>query len=368
MLGTTFSHEAIRSYVVAFGTLFNSIQIWRKNSSGIKSQTIDVPLSYAPKEKWLARMNQDPNLDINAGIILPRLSYELVSMVYAPDRKLNTMQRSSVSAPTSNAHSSYAWSPVPYDFFFTLFVYARNNRDASMIVEQILPFFTPEFTVTVREMTDLNINVDVPIILNNINKEETYEGSYDQLRSIVWTLDFTLKGVLYGPVRDSKIIKKAFVDFFIPSSTETITGNAQLGTDGTTSQIRLANTTSAVDNFYVGGTITIIDGTAKTSAGAITAYKGLSKVATVGNNFSVLPDTTSKYSLTYINPLATATNITGDAATTAANAVSRIYTQPGLTSNNTPTSNLSLSIALSDINANDDYGFIQTITIYTPSG
>lgn len=364
MLGTTFSHETIRSYVVAFGTLFNSVQIWRKDSAGTKQQTIDVPLSYAPKEKWLARMNQDPNLENDSGIILPRMSYELSSMVYAADRKLNTMQRTSVGSKTSASKKSYAWAPVPYDFFFTLFIYARNNRDASMIVEQILPFFTPEFTVTVKEMTDLGVNVDVPVILNTVNKEETYEGNYDQLRSIVWTLDFTVKGVLYGPVRDASIIKKAYVDFYVPTSTEKLVGTAQSLEGGTTTSIRLANSTpSSVDDFYVGGNLLITSGTGATSNSQITAYDGLTKVANLSVALLSVPDTTSKYSLTYYNRNATS-DFTSNASMAAANVVSRIYTQPGLTTSGLPTDNLSMSVAVSSINANDDYGYIQTHTFY----
>ncbi len=371
MLGTTFSHETIRSYVVAFGTLFNSIQIWRKNSAGTKTQTIDVPLSYAPKEKWLARIEQDPSLTNDAGIVLPRMSYELVSMVYAADRKLNTMQKTTSAANSSDDKQSYAWSPVPYDFFFTLHVYARNNRDASMIVEQILPFFTPEFTVSIKELTELDINLDVPIILNTINKEETYEGSYEQIRSIVWTLDFTVKGVLYGPVRDSNIIKKAYIDMYIPTASETITGNAVPISGGTTTQIHLANTASLIDNFYVGGTLDIINGDGSGSRSVVQDYSGVDQVATLGTALSKVPAANTQYSLTYINPLydteriadgQLASNNTSVHANTGV--MSRIYTQPGLTSDGLPTTNLALSVAVSEISSNSDYGIIQTITLF----
>ena len=371
MLGTTFSHETIRSYVVAFGTLFNSVQIWRKNSTGTKVQTIDVPLSYAPKEKWLARLEQDPSLTNDVGIVLPRMSYELVSMVYAADRKLNTMQRTTSAANSSDDKQSYAWSPVPYDFFFTLYVYARNNRDASMIVEQILPFFTPEFTVSIKELTELGINLDVPIIMNTVNKEETYEGSYEQIRSIVWTLDFTVKGVLYGPVRDSAIIKKAYVDMYIPPASETITGNAIPISSGTTSKIRLANTSSLVDNFYVGGSLDIINGDGLNSSTLVENYNGSSQVATLASALSKVPAANTQYSLRYINPLYDTETIsdgqlTSNNTSVHANTgvISRIYTQPGLTTDGLPTDNISLSVAVSAISSNSDYGTIQTITVF----
>ena len=360
MLGTTFAHGVIRSYVVSFGTLFNNIQILRANSNLDTVQTLNVPLSYAPKERWVARLNQDPGITRDVGITLPRMSYELVSTIYDPDRKMNTMLRPSLPSTTSANTVSYAYSPVPYDFAFSLYIYARNNRDASAIVEQILPFFTPEFTVTIKNMTSLGVNLDVPIVLNNINKEDVYEGDFETRRAIVWTLDFTLKGVLYGPVRDQGLIKKAYIDFFIPGSYETITGNAQLGTAGTLNTIRLASTTSSVFDFYNGGAITITDGEASGDARIVVDYNGITKIATVNSNFSVLPAANSVYSLYYQNKFATSIAITS-AQMQAATTASRIYTIPGLTANGSPTTNAALSVGVDNIDANDDYGYIQTV-------
>tara|TARA_Y100000996_G_scaffold414525_1_gene405656 strand:- start:716 stop:2797 length:2082 start_codon:yes stop_codon:yes gene_type:complete len=224
MLGTTFNYNAIRSYVVAFGTLFNDIKIQRMNNAGAVAQILNVPLSYAPKERWLARLNRDPDITEPTAISLPRMSYEMVSVAYAPERKLNTMTRTVVSANTTFASSMFM--PVPYDMVFSLYVYVKNSADGAAVVEQILPFFTPEFTLTLNNFTDFNINVDVPMILNNVNKEDVYDGSYEDRRVTVWSLDFTVKGLLYGPVQHKGIIKRAFVDFFVPSSTKFLTGNA----------------------------------------------------------------------------------------------------------------------------------------------
>jgi len=137
MLGTTFSHGIIRSYVVAFGTLFNNISINRPSDTFGMSQNVRVPISYGPKERWMVRLTQDPNLDRDVSITLPRISYELMSTVYAPDRKLNTMQKVTLPSLVDSGKAMSGFSAVPYDFAFTLSIMARTNADASAIVQQI---------------------------------------------------------------------------------------------------------------------------------------------------------------------------------------------------------------------------------------
>jgi hypothetical protein len=278
MLGTPFTHDMIRKFVVAFGTMFNNIKLQRIEKDA-DTQWISVPLSYAPKEKWHARLT-DPRITQQIAISLPRISYELVTATYAPERKMNTMNRHvSVAGIDQQDKLKNMFAPVPYDFQFSLFVYSRNAADASNIIEQILPFFTPEFTVTINDATDLNIDIDCPIILNSVSREDTYEGDFESRRVVTWTLDFTMKGLLFGPVRENKVIKKAYVDFFIPSTdSRTVYHSGNLAINSaTTSEIYLqANTASRVSNTYDSGKITI---TAE-GPGEITGIAGTTRTIT----------------------------------------------------------------------------------------
>ena len=225
MLAETFSHGLIRDFVVAFGTLFNNIKINRRASSGEDSDTIAIPFSYAPQQRYIERITRDLSLDRPVAISLPRMSFEMVSMNYAPDRKLNTMQRYyGRRDDTSNTQIASTYSPVPYDFNFQLSVYIANIEDGTHIIEQILPYFTPEFTVSLKSVTELGLNMDLPLVLNSVNMEDSYEGGYDERRIIIWTLDFTLKGQLFGPVSNSGIINKIKINLR-PSMNAAIANN-----------------------------------------------------------------------------------------------------------------------------------------------
>ena len=213
MLANTFSHGMIRNYVVGFGTLFNNIKINRRASGGESASTIAVPLAYAPRQRFIERITEDYNLDKPVAMSLPRMSFELMSVNYSTERKLNTMQRyKRPDAASSNTGVKSLYSPVPYDFTFQLNIYINSIEDGTHIVEQILPYFTPEFTVTLKGATDLEIPMDLPIVLNAVNMEDSYEGGFDDRRIIIWTMDFTLKGNLYGPISESSVINKAFVN------------------------------------------------------------------------------------------------------------------------------------------------------------
>ena len=220
MLAETFSHGLIRDFVVAFGTLFNNVKINRRAESGEDSDTIAIPLAYAPQQRYIERITQDLNLDRPVAISLPRMSFEMVSLNYAPDRKLNTMQRYfGRKSDSANSQLASTYSPVPYDFNFQLSIYVANIEDGTHIIEQILPYFTPEFTVSLKSATDLGINMDLPIILNSVNMEDSYEGGFDERRIIIWTLDFTMKGQLYGPVSNSGLINKIMINLHTSTNT-----------------------------------------------------------------------------------------------------------------------------------------------------
>ena len=213
MLGQQFYNETMRKVVVAFGTMFNNINLVRMNSAGEVTQTMKVPLAYGPKNKWLARLREDPNQTKKVAVTLPRLGFEINNISYDPSRKLNSVQKfKKVNNSTDGKTMSQQYMPVPYNMDFELFVMAKNSDDALQIVEQILPFFQPDYTVTLNDNTDMGTTRDVPIVLTNVTYEDNYEADFLTRRSIIYTLSFTAKFYLYGPVTDQKVIKTVQVD------------------------------------------------------------------------------------------------------------------------------------------------------------
>ena len=215
MLGNRqFYHETVRSIIVGFGTLFNDIHVVRKNNSGVITQSMKVPLAYGPKQKWLTRLDQDAGLDSKVALTLPRLGFEIQNLTYDPARKLNRVQKFKkvkTSASDSNKLDTQ-FMPVPYNLNIQLYAMAKNSDDALQMVEQILPYFQPDYTLTIKDMEAMGIARDIPIVLNSINYEDSYKGDYAERRAIMYTLDFTTKFYLYGPVTSSKIIKTVQVD------------------------------------------------------------------------------------------------------------------------------------------------------------
>lgn len=214
-----FYFGSIRKLVSSFGTLFNDIKIERKNDNGDVVQTIKVPITYGPKEKWYVFNTQDPNSGdtVNSNklkAIWPRMSFELFNMIYDPDRKLNSMGMNVVTN-TNNKVLRSQYNPVPYNMQFKLHIGSRNIDDSLMILEQILVFFTPDFTITIEEMPDLNIIKDIPIIFNGMENNIDYEGDFSGIRTIVWTLAFTVKGYLYPPVMQTKIIRDSTANIIV---------------------------------------------------------------------------------------------------------------------------------------------------------
>ena len=214
MLGQQFYHETMRKVIISFGTLFNNINLVRKNNAGTVIQTMKVPLAYGPKQKWLTRLDADASLDTKVAITLPRLGFEIQNLTYDPARKLNRVQRfkkvKSASSAANKLDTQYM--PVPYNLDVELYAMAKNSDDALQIIEQILPFFQPDYTLTIKDMTDMGIKRDVPIILNSINYEDNYRGDYGDRRAIIYTLGFTTKFYLYGPVTKQSVIKRVQVD------------------------------------------------------------------------------------------------------------------------------------------------------------
>ena len=216
MFGTYFYHQISRKMVVAFGSLFNTIEVRRTNSAGSVIETLKVPLAYGPKEKFLTRISADPNLNPGIALTVPRMGFELTALTYDGVRKLNTMGRN-VAAGTTGLKKQF--NPVPYNWDFSLYVYVKNAEDGTQILEQILPFFTPDFTVTMTLISGMTVKMDIPLVLNSVTSEDSYEGDFATRRSIIWTLSFVMKGFLYPSVTDNaKVITSSVVDTHIMSA------------------------------------------------------------------------------------------------------------------------------------------------------
>jgi hypothetical protein len=220
MFGTKFYFGSIRKYVALFGTLFNDITIDRVDpTTGDTINTLAVPLSYGPRDRYLARIRENPDLLREINQILPRMSFEIKNIEYDSDRKLNTIGRNTKVFANTTGNSMYSqYNPVPYNFNITLSILARNSDDATRIVEQILPFFKPEWTTTINLIPDMGIKMDIPVVLRNIRYEDTYEGSFTERYAITWDLDFVLKGYIYGPMRTIGVIKEIDINFYTPST------------------------------------------------------------------------------------------------------------------------------------------------------
>ena len=227
MFGHQYYNQVIRRYVVMFGTLFNDIIVQRFNKAGQRIQALKVPIAYGPKEKFLVRITQDPELTNQSQVSLPRMGFEMTGMQYMPERKLSSTQRrvNTVGATGSNNSIKTVYTPVPYDFNFSLSVFVKNADDGVQILEQILPFFTPEWTTTLKIIPEMNIKHDVPTVLQSVTTEDAYDGDFETRRSLIYNLDFLVKGYIYGPVKKSGIIKRTMVDFINSANTELQTGN-----------------------------------------------------------------------------------------------------------------------------------------------
>ena len=214
MLGQQFYHETMRKVIVSFGTMFNDISIVRKDNSGNITQQMKVPLAYGPRQKFLVRLNDDPDLTKQVAVTLPRLGFEISNLTYDPTRKLNRVQKFKKVKGADTKRLDTQYMPVPYNLDMELYVLSKNSDDALQIVEQILPYFQPDYTVTINDMVDMGIKRDVPIVLNSIAYQDDYQGDFETRRAIIYTLSFTAKFYLYGPVTSNKVIKTVQVDQF----------------------------------------------------------------------------------------------------------------------------------------------------------
>jgi len=215
-----FYHEILRKTIISFGTLFNGIEIQQKNSNGSIASTTKVPLAYGPTQKFLARLEQQEDLNKATAMTLPRMSFEFTGLTYDPTRKVTTTQQFTLKDSKDGSIVKKAYMPVPYNMAFELSIMAKLNDDALQITEQILPYFQPAYNLTVNLTEEVTENKDIPIILENITMQDDYEGDFSTRRVLLYTLRFTAKTYLFGPVSKatSDIVKSVRVSLPLGNS------------------------------------------------------------------------------------------------------------------------------------------------------
>jgi hypothetical protein len=251
MLGTYSYNEIIRKTIIAFGTLFNEVYIKHEEQDGTDYSFIKVPIAYGPIQKFLARVEQKPDLKKRVAMTLPRMSFEMTSLKYDSSRKVSSMQTFKAIKTTDRTEQVKVFMPVPYNIGFQLSIMTKLNDDMLQIVEQILPAFQPSFSLTINLISSIGEKKDIPIILEGgVNMEDNYEGNYTERRALVYTLNFTAKAYLFGPIPDSTdgIIKKVQVDYY----TDTNTKNASR-------QLRYTATPRALKDYNNDNTTTLAE-------------------------------------------------------------------------------------------------------------
>lgn len=326
-----FYHRTVRKLVVSFGNIFNNLKMYRYAIDGTTEiERMTVPLAYASKEKFYKRIAEDPELTKQTQILLPRMSFEMSGLTYDPLRKISS-QIDSFSAGTSSSLGRKV-KMTPYNFDFNLSIFVRNTEDGMQIVEQILPYFNPDYTLTV-DFTGLdNLKLDVPVVFNNISYDDTYEGDSESTRTLIWTLNFTVKAYLFGPITDVKLIKKVsanmFNDVYATNPLRSLLFWPTDNNDGTYKIDELV---------YQGNTLN--EATAK----AFVYY------ANKANGSVVIYDTTGAIKTnTYLTGAVTGAKYNVRAFAIDTNKTASIVVQPNPTT----------------ANANDAYGFSTTITEY----
>ncbi len=216
-----FYHEILRRTVIAFGSLFNEITIKHKNNSDSVVSVIRVPLAYGPTQKFLARLNQSADLSKPVQITLPRMSFEFTGLTYDASRKSTTTQTFTAKSVEDNKEIKKTYLPVPYNMQFELSIMSKLNDDALQIVEQILPYFQPAYTMTIELVDIINEKRDIPVVLENITMQDDYEGDFTTRRVLIYTLRFTAKTYLFGPVSSATkdIIKKSTISYITGDTT-----------------------------------------------------------------------------------------------------------------------------------------------------
>jgi len=317
MFGFFAYHKNIRNIVVLFGTVFNDISVKRLKSDGTVEREFKVPIAYGPSEKFLAKLNQ-PDV-----MTLPRMSFEITDYTYDATRKLQTTKQFKKVKSGSTTELTTVYNPVPYDFNITLSVMVKYSDDGTQILEQILPHFTPEFQVTMNELSTMGIKRDIPIILNSVSTEDTYEGEFITRRALIHTLTFIIKGHIYGRTPDQGIIRE--VDVNIGSNLFRV-GSVTITAGG-------SSYTSVPTVTFSGGGGSGATGTAVVASNAVTSIT----ITNAGTSYTSAP---------------TVTFIGGGGTGAVGTAV--LITQKDV--------NIDIKPAPLTADADDDFGFTTTIT------
>lgn len=252
---TYFYHATIRKLIVGFGTLFNDIYVTRRDLNGDELERIKIPLSYGPKQKFVIRIdNSDANLVRSFGMDLPRMGYEFVDIQYDQSRKLNTTQRSAFPSTSTNSSMYNRLERVPYKVFIDLHIVSKNTDDALQILEQILPYFGPDFNITIADI-GVDSTIDIPIAIEKIEKEEDYEEDFSSFKSFIITIRFAAQIHLYGPSTSSKIITQSEVNFYDQYSIDDLT----IGATGATALSLIFSVTGGATAGSIGATGTIYE-------------------------------------------------------------------------------------------------------------
>lgn len=206
-----FYNQTTRRYIALFGSLFNKMSITREDNTGAEIQRMVVPIGYGPYQKFLARITQDPNLDRKQAISLPRMSFEITDISYDGTRKTNSLTKLKIPSPDSSGEHVY--SPAPYTMNMNLYVMTKYAEDGTKIIEQILPFFKPEYTFAAKILDEIDA-FDLPLILNSATSEDVYDGDFETRRALIWTLSFSFKVWFFGPLRERKVIKFVNIRYY----------------------------------------------------------------------------------------------------------------------------------------------------------
>ena len=213
-----FTHHALRRYLLAFGSLFDDMTVVREDASGVEQQRLVVPIDYGPKERWLYRLTQDPDFTRSVGQVVPRISYEMTGIAYDTTRKLNTLDKLTTASDQERKRARL-WVGVPYTLTIELTILTKLQQDGMQLVEQILPYFTPDYSLALRPVAEFPALIDtIPVSLQSVSHSDNYEETFETRRVILWTLDFSMKVYFYGPVRHKKRIEEVFVNLY--NSTE----------------------------------------------------------------------------------------------------------------------------------------------------
>ena len=218
MFGDYFYNQTMRRMTIAFGQIFNKIVVQTKDANDSVVKRFTVPLAYAPKEKFITRLTQQPDLqDQQFSTILPRMGFEISGIQYDPSRKLNKLQKTRTQTDEGNTTNQqtkmkFNYTPVPYNITYSLFIFTATAENGLQILEQIVPYFQPDYTVTINMIPDLNIKRDVPIVIGDINYEDNYDGDFNTRRAVIYTINFTAKTYLYGPSTHQGVVRKVQSD------------------------------------------------------------------------------------------------------------------------------------------------------------